>query len=78
VLESETDYKSLVLEYGQKYRFPVNFRSTEEIDQTTQKTVFSIALEINNENYATGRGNSKKEAEQDAALQAWTKIRSMS
>jgi len=76
VIEGEMDYKSLILEYGQKNRFPVNFNISEETDIETLKISFSATLIINNEVYSTGLGNSKKEAEQDAAFKAWTKIRS--
>lgn len=78
ILESETDYKSLIMEYGQKNRYPINFRFSEETDTTSQRQVFSVALEINGEVSATGQGSSKKEAEQDAALKAWIRLKSLS
>ncbi len=76
VLEGEMDYKSLILEYGQKKRIPVNFNISEETSSDSLKLLFSVNLLINNEVYSTGIGNSKKEAEQDAAFKAWTIIRS--
>jgi ribonuclease III len=75
VLESETDFKSLILEFSQKNKYPVNFIFKEETDPATLKISFTVNLEINNELYATGHGNSKKEAEQEASLIAWTKIK---
>lgn len=77
VLEAETDFKSLILEYSQKNKYPVNFVFKEETDPSTMKIFFSVNLEINNEVFATGNGSSKKEAEQDASLKAWARIRAM-
>lgn len=75
VLEAEKDYKSLILEYGQKNKYPVNFNFTEEPGFNTVKPIFKVLLEINNEVYSEGHGISKKEAEQDASLRAWIKLK---
>jgi len=74
VLEAETDYKSLILEYGQKNRYPVSFNFSESPDPVTLKPYFTVVLEINNETTSTGHGVSKKEAEQDASIRAWEQI----
>ena len=74
VLKSEKDYKSLILEYGQKSRYTVNFSSSEQTDPLTFKPYFTVTLEINNEIASTGHGDSKKEAEQDASMRAWEQI----
>lgn len=74
MLRGETDYKSLILEYGQKNKFRINFVSSEITDPATQKTLFSVNLEINETISASGSGNSKKEAEQEAAMKAWSSI----
>ena len=74
VLEAETDYKSLILEYGQKNRYPVSFRFSETCDPVTLKPAFTVILEINSESLSTGHGVSKKEAEQDASMKAWEQI----
>jgi ribonuclease-3 len=76
VLASETDFKSLILEYCQKSRMKLNFIFREGTGNDNSHPVFIVDLEINNEIIARGEGNSKKEAEQDASMIAWTKISS--
>lgn len=75
VLESETDYKSLILEYCQKNRLKLTFTLQEKPAQESSVTPFSISLEINDETFAAGEGATKKEAEQDASAAALEKIR---
>lgn len=75
VLGAEKDYKSLILEYGQKSRFTVSFIFSEQADPVAFKPYFTVTLEINNEIASTGHGVSKKEAEQDASMRAWEQIR---
>jgi len=74
LVEIVTDYKSILLEYCQKEKHSVNFTFSDEIDPVTLKTIFTVYLKINDELYSTGRGNTKKEAEQDAALKSWTTL----
>jgi ribonuclease-3 len=74
VLASETDFKSLILEYCQKNRLKSNFIFRERTGQDNTHPVFTVDLEINNETVARGEGSSKKEAEQEASLIAWNTI----
>ena len=76
IFESETDYKSLILEWGQKHKQQVCFDCQEETDPATHKSIFNISLRINETVTGTGRGNSKKEAEQEASLRAWKNLNS--
>lgn len=76
IFESETDYKSLILEWGQKQKQQVAFDCQEETDPVTHKSIFNISLRINETVTGTGRGNSKKEAEQEASLRAWKNLNS--
>jgi ribonuclease-3 len=75
ILEAVTDYKSLILEYGQKHRHPVSFSFSEDSDPQTSRPAFTVTLEINNAISTTGHGDSKKEAEQDASMKAWEQIK---
>jgi ribonuclease-3 len=75
VLASETDFKSLILEYCQKNRMKLNFVFRERAGQDNTHPVFAVDLLINNETMAQGEGNSKKEAEQEASFIAWNTIR---
>lgn len=74
VLESVTDYKSLVLEYCQKNRFKLNFILSEMTPQENSSPRFTIRLEINDTMVAVGEGTTKKEAEQNASMAGWEKI----
>jgi len=76
VLASETDFKSLILEYCQKNRLKLNFIFRESTGQDNTHPVFAVDLEINNETMARGEGSTKKEAEQEASMIAWNNISS--
>lgn len=75
IARTDTDYKSLVFEWVQKQRANLVFTYKEEYDFDSRKSVFTTTLFINREEYGRGQGDSKKEAEQEAAGQAWKKIR---
>jgi ribonuclease-3 len=70
LLETETDFKSRIIEWGQKNKKSINFTSFEEVDEQTNAPVFITHLIIANDIAGRGSGNSKKEAEQNAARQA--------
>ncbi|MCU0458985.1 MAG: putative dsRNA-binding protein [Bacteroidales bacterium] len=70
VLASETDYKSMILEYCQKNKQKLNFTSREKPSGTGLQPLFTVTLEINNEEITRGTGATKKEAEQEASLAA--------
>jgi ribonuclease III len=76
IFESETDYKSLILEWGQKQKHQVTFECNEETDPITHKLIFNISLLVNNVVTGTGTGNSKKEAEQEASMKALNNLNS--
>jgi len=65
---NETDFKSRLIEWGQKHRLPVEF---ETIGVSREKTKnvqhFSVQVTISNVPIAKGSGKSKKEAEQMAS-----------
>ncbi len=75
IISKDTDYKSLVFEWVQKHKSTLIFTYNEEYDFKLKKSVFSTALIIDKEEFGKGQGSSKKEAEQEAACQAWTKLR---
>lgn len=70
LLETETDFKSRIIEWGQKHKKSVNFTSFEEIDEHSNSPVFVTHLIVVDEIIGRGSGNSKKESEQNAARQA--------
>jgi ribonuclease III len=78
IVNTDTDYKSLVFEWVQKHKANLIFTYNEEYDFNTRKSVFSTTLFINREEFGKGQGVSKKEAEQEASAQAWKRIKDIS
>lgn len=78
IVDTDTDYKSLVFEWIQKHKTNLTFEYKEEYDFKLKKSVFSATLAINKEEFGTGQGASKKEAEQEAAGKAWAKLKEIS
>ncbi|MBN2214549.1 MAG: ribonuclease III [Bacteroidales bacterium] len=66
--DTEIDFKSRIIEWGQKNKKDVSFTSFEE--QSDNHTIFVSHLIIVDEVAGRGVGSSKKEAEQNAARQA--------
>jgi ribonuclease-3 len=70
LMETEIDFKSRIIEWGQKNKKSVNFTSFEEMDDVTNSPIFITHLIVVDEIIGRGSGNSKKESEQNAARQA--------
>jgi ribonuclease-3 len=75
IVKTDTDYKSLVFEWVQKNKSNLIFTYNEEYDFNLKKSVFSTILSIDKQEFGVGHGSSKKEAEQEAASQAWKKLK---
>ena len=75
IVKTDSDYKSLVFEWVQKHKSNLIFTYNEEYDFNHKKSVFSTTLIIDKQELGTGTGTSKKEAEQEAASQAWIRLR---
>jgi ribonuclease-3 len=78
IIKTDSDFKSLVFEWVQKNRANLIFTYNEEYDFNLKKSVFTTTLFINREEFGTGQGSSKKEAEQEASSQAWKRIKDIS
>ena len=75
IITNGTDYKSQILEWGQKNKKEIIF-SNEEMPYNHQNDhLFLSILTINNQKAGSGKGMSKKEAEQNAAEQALIRIK---
>lgn len=72
--ETEVDFKSRIIEWGQKNRKEVNFSSFEEPNEEDKTPLFVSHILIVDEIAGRGIGGSKKEAEQNAARQALDKL----
>jgi len=70
LLETETDFKSRMIEWAQKNKKTINFTSFEEQGESQGSQTFISHLIVGDEIFGRGSGNSKKEAEQNAARQA--------
>jgi ribonuclease-3 len=73
ILDNNTDFKSLMVEWAQKNRIRISF-VTREQKEINGKHIFRTLLQTGNEILGTGSGRSKKEAEQDAAKVAYGRI----
>lgn len=68
--EIEFDFKSRIIEWGQKNRKDINFSCQEQLDDSIKSPVFVSHLLVFDDIVGMGIGKSKKEAEQNAARQA--------
>jgi ribonuclease-3 len=71
--KKDPDYKSRIIEWTQKNRVDITFESKEE-HQPGRGPSFVSVIHLNEEEKGTGRGDSKKEAEQQAAKVALKNI----
>jgi len=74
LLTKETDYKSRIIEWGQKNKVMIIFETSEEYTQIEQAPTFIAHVKISEELIGSGSGKSKKEAEQSAAEQAYYNV----
>jgi ribonuclease-3 len=70
LLETEVDFKSRIIEWGQKNKKDINFNCQEQLNGDDKTPVFVSHLLIFDDIVGMGMGKSKKEAEQNAARQA--------
>ncbi len=71
---NEVNHKSRLIEWGQKNRAKVEFEVTENHTEKTSPT-FDCRVLINDIECGTGNGYSKKESQQKAAKEAYTKLK---
>ncbi len=74
VINSEVNFKSRILEWGQKQKIDINFITTEV--ENSSPVQFRSVIYLNDEEFGQGQGGSKKEAEQNAAQQAIKRLKS--
>ncbi len=66
--ESETDFKSRLIEWSQKNHHTIRFRTLRNESSAANRPVFQSIVLIDNMEVGYGTGESKKEAEQQAAF----------
>lgn len=75
VEQEDRDNKSRLLEWGQKKKRKVEFRITEEANRSGRGKLYIAEACIDGTVRGTGKGHSKKKAEQDAANAAYRSMR---
>jgi len=75
IVNTDSDYKSLVFEWVQKNKTSLIFTYNEEYDFKLKKSIFSTTLIIDKIEMGEGHGSSKKEAEQEASSMAWKRLK---
>jgi ribonuclease III len=66
----ENDYKSRIFEWAQKNKYTLLFQSTEGNPSNGYNPHFIATISLNDQILGEGHGSSKKEAEQNAAMEA--------
>lgn len=69
-VENDTNFKSLLIEWGQKNKCNIHFVTEEYPSQLANEMIFVAQAFINNKMLGEGEGSSKKEAQQNAACKA--------
>ena len=72
--EQDNNYKSQLIEWGQKNKTEVTFQTEEEDSPNSKFSIFVSTVEIENEVKGKGYGSSKKESQQNAARDALQSI----
>lgn len=67
LVQKDPDYKSRIIEWAQKSKVEITFESKEEHISGNNSPSFVSVVLLNREQKGSGRGDSKKEAEQQAA-----------
>lgn len=75
--EVDHNYKSQLIEWGQKNKLEITFQTEEEESENSKYSVFVSTIEIGNEIKGRGFGSSKKESQQNAAREAMKHIESL-
>ena len=70
IIYTDTNYKSLLIEWGQKHKYAVHFMTEEYHFPTLDKEAFIAKAFIDDTLIGEGKGASKKEAQQNAAYEA--------
>lgn len=71
VLEQEIDFKSALLIWGQKNKLAITFKIVQEASKENDYQYVSVVV-INEKEWGMGKGQAKKEAEQQASQETLT------
>ncbi len=70
ITKHDTNFKSILIEWGQKNKRDIQFITDEIPDNCEHSPVFVSSVEIDNKVFGRGEGSSKKESQQNAAMEA--------
>jgi ribonuclease-3 len=73
IINSESDYKSRIIEWAQKNHKDILFENEELYQESGKSPIFVSRVRVAYECLGEGKGSSKKEAEQNAAENAYLK-----
>jgi ribonuclease-3 len=75
--QNDSNFKSRLIEWSQKYKKELEFDTIEEFNDKSKQPKFITVVKINNVKVGSGTGTSKKEAHQNAARLALQKLEEM-
>lgn len=78
LINKEIDFKSRIIEWGQKNKYNIVFETKEEYLELEQSPIFIANIKVGGTTLGSGQGKSKKEAEQNASEQAYVYVSSTS
>mgnify|MGYP001165969083 FL=1 len=76
VVKSEVDFKSRLIEWGQKHKIEVSFELVESTYDEMNNPIFKSRVLVGGKDLGTGKGYSKKESHQKASKKAIRQLRS--
>lgn len=74
IKKRDTNYKSLLIEWAQKHKNLIKFETSCINNTNAHKPEFETHIKMENKDLGSGKGRSKKEAEQNAARDALSYI----
>jgi len=74
LISSNSDFKSLLIQWGQKNKQEISFDNYELVDEEEKMPVFVASVKVSNLCVGEGTGPTKKEAQQHAAKNALENI----
>ncbi len=74
IQKTNTNYKSQLIEWSQKYKREISFDTTEESPENVKQSLFVSEIKIEDKLMGKGTGTSKKEAQQNASKAALENI----
>lgn len=74
VEEDDKNFKSQLIEWGQKNKVEIDFETTEETPGNSKNSLFTTKVIVDNQTKGKGTGISKKASQQNAAHEALKKI----